>query len=511
MASTTSRRGWASGRPPAAGVLVDLLVWLPKSLPGALFAAQTARHPAVTATVQPSAKAAQPTGSETGTQASRLQQVQKRAPVIRGGLDRHLLDPLPDQVIGKLGDRVGGGIHLPHLGDPPARPGGVRHPRAHHAGRLGHIDRGHPPHDLLVLLVLDLPRLPHRRTVSSPHRGQMQGCPGASVGSRKSDRRAPSTVRDPSRSRPQRQTNSTASTTRNAPASASNPALFSRLRGVPARDTRTDRKTTSRRPDSGPAERGGLLPMLTASPTNHDPQVTDLRVPAGSGPAEQRRRSHRPVPRCAFVLVPAFAAGRTPRYDEKMGKSVTSANAAATGPPGRVCGRWWPRPAAAAARPPARVPGPAQLFPGPLRHRLQRPRARPRTGRQRLDRHPGTRHRGRRTATQAAAAGTTATPPRRAADRRAGVRAGVRRRAGLPGGPPDPTGVAAGRGRRRAGRASRHGAAPDATDKRSASPADRPAGRPDGTARLAIWHAKSTAVAREGHQRSKGKTREGEP
>src|SRR6266540_3930663 len=68
MASTTSRRGWASGRPPAAGVLVDLLVWLPKSLPGALFAAQTARHPAVTATVQPSAKAAQPTGSETGTQ-----------------------------------------------------------------------------------------------------------------------------------------------------------------------------------------------------------------------------------------------------------------------------------------------------------------------------------------------------------------------------------------------------------------------------------------------------------
>src|SRR6266540_5512411 len=67
MASTTSRRGWASGRPPAAGVLVDLLVWLPKSLPGALFAAQTARHPAVTATVQPSAKAAQPTGSETGT------------------------------------------------------------------------------------------------------------------------------------------------------------------------------------------------------------------------------------------------------------------------------------------------------------------------------------------------------------------------------------------------------------------------------------------------------------
>src|SRR5215203_2796079 len=69
-----------------------------------------------------------------------------------------------------------------------------------------------------------------------------QGCPGASVGNRKSEPRAPSTVRDPSRSRPRRQTDSTASATRNAPASAGNPARFSRPHGVPRRDMETDRK-----------------------------------------------------------------------------------------------------------------------------------------------------------------------------------------------------------------------------------------------------------------------------
>src|SRR6266511_3138836 len=49
-----------------------------------------------------------------------------------------------------------------------------------------------------------------RITGPSPHlhRGpDTQGCPGASVRNRKSEPRAPSTVRDPSRSRPRRQTN----------------------------------------------------------------------------------------------------------------------------------------------------------------------------------------------------------------------------------------------------------------------------------------------------------------
>src|SRR6266542_1892680 len=64
--------------------------------------------------------------------------------------------------------------------------------------------------------------------------GQMQGCPGASVGSRNSDRRAPSTVRDPSRSRPRPQTNLRAHGPETTPASAGNPARFSRLRDAPA-------------------------------------------------------------------------------------------------------------------------------------------------------------------------------------------------------------------------------------------------------------------------------------
>src|SRR6266536_3126163 len=149
-----------------------------------------------------------------------------------------------------------------------------------------------------------------------------------------------------------------------------------------------------------------VLPILAASPAKHGRQVTDLDVAAGSGPVERGCPEGRPTPRCAFVLVTEFTDSSPPRYDEKMGKSVTSANAAAPDHPGRVRGRWWPRPAAAAARPPARVPG----------------------------------------------------------------------RADLPRGPRDPTRAAAGRGRRRAGRASRHGAAPDATVRRSASPADRPAG-----------------------------------
>lgn len=39
---------------------------------------------------------------------------------------------------------------------PLAGPIPARHPSAHHPRRLGHIDRGHPLQDLLVLLVLDL-------------------------------------------------------------------------------------------------------------------------------------------------------------------------------------------------------------------------------------------------------------------------------------------------------------------------------------------------------------------
>jgi hypothetical protein len=138
-------------------------------------------------------------------QAGRFQQVEERAPVVAGRLDRDLLDPLGRQLPAQLNERVGGRVHLLHPGAPPARPGRMRHPRAHHPRRLRHIHRGDPLNELLVLLVLDLLRLPHARHLLTS-KGQTAGCPGASVGNRNSDRRARSTVRDPSRSRPRRQT-----------------------------------------------------------------------------------------------------------------------------------------------------------------------------------------------------------------------------------------------------------------------------------------------------------------
>jgi hypothetical protein len=130
-------------------------------------------------------------------QARRFQQIEKRPPVVRSGLDRHPLDPKARQMLAQLNDRIGGRVDLPDLGHPPTHLRLVRHPGAHHARRLGHIHSGHPLQDLVVVFVLDLLRLPHRRTVSSLRMASYQGCPGASVGSRKSDRRAPSTVRDP--------------------------------------------------------------------------------------------------------------------------------------------------------------------------------------------------------------------------------------------------------------------------------------------------------------------------
>src|SRR6266540_1823125 len=222
--------------------------------------------------------------SRTSTGASHLHSCTLTSHVIRGRLERDQLDPQARQVIAEFGDRAGGRRHLPHLGDPPARLGGVRHPRADHAAGLGHIDRGHPPHDLLVRFVLDLLRLPHHRTVSSPHRGQThRAARGPRSGNRKSEPRAPSTVRDPSRSRPRRQTDSTASTTRNAPASAGNPPRFSRLRGVPARDIRTDR----RKPRTSALKRSGAsMPLWCPTPgmtTSLEPMT--LRSPARPRPS----------------------------------------------------------------------------------------------------------------------------------------------------------------------------------------------------------------------------------
>src|ERR1017187_3043876 len=125
-------------------------------------------------------------------QPGRLQQVEPDSPVIAGRLQGDHLDPLARQLLPQLQDRAGRRGHLPDHGAPLPRPGRVRHPGAHHARSLRHVDRGDPLQDLLVLLVLDLLRLQHLRALflASPPSGHTRGCPGASVGNRNSDRRA---------------------------------------------------------------------------------------------------------------------------------------------------------------------------------------------------------------------------------------------------------------------------------------------------------------------------------
>jgi hypothetical protein len=113
-------------------------------------------------------------------QPPRLQQVDKRPPIVGGGLHHHPLDPLADQLVGQLQDLVGGRADLPDRGGARARLGGMRHAGAHHPRRLGDVDRGDPLHDLLMLVDLDLLACWHRPS-SSPHR-VADGLPGGSVG-----------------------------------------------------------------------------------------------------------------------------------------------------------------------------------------------------------------------------------------------------------------------------------------------------------------------------------------
>src|SRR5262249_40427851 len=115
--------------------------------------------------------------------------------VVGGGLTGDLLDPLPLELLAEFEDRAGGGLHRPQpAGAPPL----ARHPHADLTGFLGHVDGAHPLDDALVLLVDDLFR-PARRhqPASRPGPSLVAGCPGASVGNRKSDRRARSTMARP--------------------------------------------------------------------------------------------------------------------------------------------------------------------------------------------------------------------------------------------------------------------------------------------------------------------------
>jgi len=78
------------------------------------------------------------------------QEVVERAPIVRGGLEHDPLDAFLSQPVGKLDDRVGSRRHTPHRGRALARLALMRHPRAHHARVLGHVDPSNPGHDLLV-------------------------------------------------------------------------------------------------------------------------------------------------------------------------------------------------------------------------------------------------------------------------------------------------------------------------------------------------------------------------
>src|SRR6266540_3615363 len=174
--------------------------------------------------------------SRTSTGASHLHSCTLTSHVIRGRLDRDQLDPQARQVIAEFDDRAGGRRHLPHFGEAPARLGGVRHPRAHHAAGLGHIDRGHPPHDLLVLLVLDLLRLPHHRRVPPPIHEPDPGLPGGlGQGTESLNRVLQAQCATRQGQSPSARLNPRAHDPETIPASAGNPTTFSRSRDVPAR------------------------------------------------------------------------------------------------------------------------------------------------------------------------------------------------------------------------------------------------------------------------------------
>ena len=191
-------------------------------------------------------------------QAAGFQQIQPGPPVVGGGLDHDPLDPLAGQLLGQLDDGVGGGRHLPHLGDAPARLGRVRHAGAHHPRRLGHVDRGDPRHDLLGLLDLDLSRCrrPGPPVCLLPSSGVGRGCPGARWGTGTLTGVLKATVRDPAVG-PRRQTESRPQTTKDASASAGNPPRFSPPHGVPAGDTSTETKMPLR---AGVAWRWVVMP-----------------------------------------------------------------------------------------------------------------------------------------------------------------------------------------------------------------------------------------------------------
>ena len=111
-------------------------------------------------------------------QPGRLQHRPPDPPVVAGALQRDDLDLVAAQMISQLGDRRHGRLHHPHVHLAAARPVLIRHPGAHHPGRLRHVDGGDPLVHPLILLVLDLPRFFHGPGTSLHARPARRGLPG---------------------------------------------------------------------------------------------------------------------------------------------------------------------------------------------------------------------------------------------------------------------------------------------------------------------------------------------
>ena len=131
-------------------------------------------------------------------QARGLQHRVPDPPVLAGGLHGDDLDALAAQVIAQLGDRVHRRAHRPHVHHAPAGPVLIRHPGAHHPGRLRHVHRGDPLVNPLVLLVFHLLRLLHGSCLPYPRACRTAGCPGAPVGKQRLTGVLVATMRDPS-------------------------------------------------------------------------------------------------------------------------------------------------------------------------------------------------------------------------------------------------------------------------------------------------------------------------
>ena len=137
-------------------------------------------------------------GDQLHRQPGAFQHVVPDPPVVRGGLQRHHLNPVRHQPGGQRQHRVHGGPHLPDRAVPGTGPGRVRRAGAHHPRGLGHIDRGYPVKDPLVLLILDYLRLAHHGLLCS-WRWVSSGLPGGlGQESRNTDRRAQGNKKRPS-------------------------------------------------------------------------------------------------------------------------------------------------------------------------------------------------------------------------------------------------------------------------------------------------------------------------